>query len=106
MSFLGSISKDNEDKITYWKRAIAECSDCFSVDGEQIGPVARLELGRLYLQLGKKDEAKQLFDEIRRDYPDALDMRSKLPVAELAQRELNGSQGAPGGKEQEKPARP
>jgi hypothetical protein len=52
--------------------AIRDFGDCYYGSGVQVGAYARLYLGFYYKDLGKGDEAKALFDEIRKNYPDAV----------------------------------
>lgn len=84
--YLGQMSRGDE-QIAYYKQAIADHSDCFYGDGVQVGAFARALLGQIYLGKGDADQAKKLFDEIRKDYPHAVDHRgnplvAKLPVVE------------------------
>ncbi len=69
---LGEMSH-GEEKIAYLKQAIADYSDCFFSDGVQVGAYARFLLGRAYLDSGDSEKAKALFEEIRKNYPDAID---------------------------------
>jgi lipoprotein NlpI len=82
--YLGQMSQGDE-QIAYFKQAIADHSDCFYGDGVQVGAYARFLLGQAYLKSGKADEAKALFGEIRRDYPDSVDHRGNSLVAQLPQ---------------------
>jgi hypothetical protein len=70
--YLGQMSNGDE-QITFLKRAIADHSDCFYGDGVQVGAFARLLLAQVYLKSGDRDKAQTLLDEIRKDYPDAID---------------------------------
>lgn len=64
-------SEDEKDK--YLEEAIKNYGDCYYFDGVQVGAYARYLLGISYLKQGKQDKVKELFDEIRTDYPDAVD---------------------------------
>lgn len=77
--YLGQMAEAAE-REDYLKRAIADFGDCMYGDGVQVGAYARLYLGHQYLEAGKKTEAAALFDEIRRDYPDAVDHKGR-PLA-------------------------
>jgi hypothetical protein len=79
--YLGQMSRD-EEKISYFKQAIADYSDCFYGDGVQVGAFARFLLGQAYLHNGEAAKATALFDEIRTSYPDSIDHsgRSLLPL--------------------------
>ena len=54
-----------------------EFGDCFYGNGVQVGAYARLYLGYHYKQIGKDKEAQALFDEIRQNYPDAVNHKGK-----------------------------
>ncbi len=82
--YLGQMSSGDE-QIAYFKQAIADHSDCFYGDGVQVGAFARFLLGQVYLDSGKTELAKKLFDEIRRKYPDSVDHRGESLVAQLPQ---------------------
>jgi tetratricopeptide (TPR) repeat protein len=80
--YLGQFSRGDQ-QIEYLKQAIADFSDCYYGNGVQVGAFARLLLGHVYLRSGKADLAKKLFDEIRTDYPDAVDHSGRSLVAKL-----------------------
>ena len=69
--YLGQMSTGDE-KLKYLKQAI-EHGDCFYGDGVQVGAYARFHLAHHYLSQGKNAEAEKLFDEIRKEFPDAVD---------------------------------
>jgi len=58
--------------------AVREFGDCYYGSGVQVGAYARFYLGRHYLSKGLTKEAEALFDEIRRDYPDAVNHQGQL----------------------------
>ncbi len=85
--YLGQMSQGDE-RIAYLRQAIADYGDCFYGDGVQVGALARFFLGHTYLDNAKTDEesaakAKALFDEIRKDYPDAVDHSGNSLVEQL-----------------------
>jgi len=80
--YMGQMSS-GEEKETYLKQAIKDFGDCFYGDGVQVGAYARYHLGHYYQSIGKKKEAKQLFDEIRKDYPTAVTHKGKALVESL-----------------------
>ncbi len=87
--YLGQMSR-GDDRIAYFKQAIADHGDCFYGDGVQVGALARVFLGQAYLDNAKADQenadkAKVLFDEIRKDYADAVDHRGNLLIEQLPQ---------------------
>ena len=72
-----------DEQIAFYKRAITDFNDCYYGDGVQVGPLARYRLGKLYLELGRNAEAKALFDEIRANYPDAVNHDGSSLLAQL-----------------------
>ena len=72
--YLGQM-ESREQKEKYLIQAINGFDDSYYGDGVQVGAYARFCLAKYYLQIGKKDEATALFDEIRKDYADAIDHR-------------------------------
>lgn len=74
--YLANISTGEEaDKL--YQEAIAK-GDCWYFDGVQVGAYARFLLGINLWKAGKKKEAEVLFNEIRKNYPDAISHRGKL----------------------------
>ena len=74
MLYLGQMST-GDDQIEYLRRAIDDFSDCFYGDGAQVGGFARYVLLHRYQQDGENEKAQKLIDEIRTNYPDAIDHR-------------------------------
>lgn len=77
--YLGQMASGDE-KEKYLKQAINILSDCYYGDCVQVDAYARFHLANYYLQIGKKDEASVLFDEIRKDYADAIDHKGRLLI--------------------------
>ena len=75
--YLGQMAS-GEEKEKYPKKAIDEFSDCWYGDGVQVGAYARFYLANYYQDSGKKTEAAALFNEIRKNYPDAVDHKGRL----------------------------
>jgi outer membrane murein-binding lipoprotein Lpp len=75
--YLGQMSVGAE-KERYLKTAIADYSDSWYGDGVQVGAYARFQLAFHYRQTARDSEARQLFAELRKDYPDAVDHAGKL----------------------------
>jgi TolA-binding protein len=71
-----------EEKEKYLRMAIEDFGDCFYGNGVQVGAYARFHLAYYYKKIGKEKEAKALFDEIRKDYPDAINHKGK-PLIDL-----------------------
>jgi len=80
--YLGQWSSGDE-REQYLKRAVEKHSDCYYGNGTQVGGFARYLLGHYYREQGKTAEADKLFDEIRKNYPEAITHRGDLLVAVL-----------------------
>ena len=79
VQYMGQMSSGDE-KEKYLKLAIKEFGDCYYGSGVQVGAYARLYLGYYYKEKGQAKEAQALFDEIRKDYPDAVNHKGKRLV--------------------------
>ncbi|OGV70105.1 MAG: hypothetical protein A2283_14260 [Lentisphaerae bacterium RIFOXYA12_FULL_48_11] len=77
VQYMGQMSS-GEEKEKYLKLAIKDFSDCYYGNGVQVGAYARFYLGYYYKDKGMEKEAKALFDEIRKDYPAAINHKGKL----------------------------
>ena len=82
VQYMGQMSKGKE-KEEYLLLAIKDFGDCYYGSGVQVGAYARLYLGHYYKGEGKEKQAKALFDEIRKDYPDAVNHKGKKLVDNL-----------------------
>jgi hypothetical protein len=71
VQYVGQMSS-GEEKERYLKLAIKEFGDCFYGDGVQVGAYARYCLVCYYKETGKEQEAKALFEELRKNYPEAI----------------------------------
>jgi TolA-binding protein len=80
--YLGQMS-EGEERERLLKDAAEKYGDCYYGNGVQVGAYARFLLAHYYRETGKADEAKQLFDEIRTKYPDAIDHRGRSLVAQI-----------------------
>ena len=80
--YLGQMTS-GEEKAEHLKTAIEQFSDCFYGNGVQVGAYARFLLGHLYLDTDKPEQAKELFDQIKKDYPAAIDHRGNPLLAML-----------------------
>ncbi len=69
---------EGDEQLRLLKLAIEKHSSCFYPSGVQVGAYARLYLGMRYKRDGKDAEAKKLFNELRRAYPDAVDHKGQL----------------------------
>jgi TolA-binding protein len=84
VQYMGQICK-GEEKEKYLRMAIKDFGDCYYGSGVQVGAYARLYLAYYYKEIGKEKEAKALLDEIRNDYPDAVNHKGKLLIDLLPQ---------------------
>jgi hypothetical protein len=75
--YLGRMSKGDE-QIEYLQQAIDGFSDCFYGDGVQVGAYARWCLAWRYKEDGEQAKARALLDEIKTQYPDAINHRGTL----------------------------
>ena len=75
--YLGQVS-DGDEKVEHLQNAIDKHSDCIYGDGVQVGAYARYLLAMYYKEKGDSAKAKTLLDEIRKDYPEAVDHSGKL----------------------------
>ena len=82
VQYMGQMSEGDE-RESYLKLAIKDFGDCFYGNGVQVGAYARFYLAHHYQKAGKEKEAKALFDEIRNDYPDAIDHKGRKLAALL-----------------------
>ena len=81
--YLGQVSQ-GEDKVQHLQEAIDKHSDCMYGDGVQVGAYARYLLGLHYKTAGEPAKAAALFEEIRKQYPYAVDHSGKSLEARLA----------------------
>lgn len=82
VQYMGQMST-GEEKEKYLRMAIKDFGDCYYGNGVQVGAYARFYLAYYYKEAGKDKEAKVLFDEIRKDYPDAVNHKGKLLIEML-----------------------
>ena len=75
--YLGQMSKGKQRK-EYLIKAIEGFSDSYYGDGVQVGPYARFKLAHHYDNTGRKTEAKVLREEIRSQYPDAINHKGRF----------------------------
>jgi hypothetical protein len=75
--YLGQMSTGKQ-REEYLIRAIADFSDCFYGDGVQVGAYARYYLAYHYKEEGRNGKAKELYEELADNYPDAIDHKGKL----------------------------
>ena len=79
VQYMGQMTT-GEEKEKYLQMAMKDFNDCYYGSGVQVGAYARLYLAYYYKELGKEKESKALFDEIRNNYPDAVNHKGKLLI--------------------------
>ncbi len=79
---LGQASRGDE-QIAYYRLAISDYTDCYFGDGVQVGALARFLLGKVRQTSGRVDEARALYAEIRRNYPESVDHDGRLLLKKL-----------------------
>lgn len=80
--YLGQMAQ-GEEKEKLLTEASNKYADCFFGNGVQVGAYSHYLLGLHYRNVGQDDKARQLFDEIRKKYPDAIGHRGELLVPRL-----------------------
>lgn len=69
------------------ERLLKDCldrfSNCYYLDGAQVGPLAMHQLAVYYQQTGRKQEADKFFKRIRKESPGAVNHRGALLVDEI-----------------------
>jgi beta-lactamase regulating signal transducer with metallopeptidase domain len=78
-------STSGDEQLKYLTQAVEKYSDCFDNDSCQVGGFARLLLAEHYKQNGQPDKAQALYDEIRKDYPNAINHDGQLIVKMIPQ---------------------
>lgn len=80
--YMGQMSS-GDDRLQYLTRAVEDFSDCYYLNGCQVGGYGRYLLALTLWDRGEKDKARKLLKEIQTDYKDAI-QHSGRPVADLA----------------------
>ena len=78
--YLGQMS-EGEERVKLLRAAIDKHGDCFYGNGVQVGAFARFLLGHHYKEAADAAKAEALFDEVRTDFPGAIDHRGR-PLAD------------------------
>ncbi len=66
--------------IDYLKLAIEKYGDCWYGDGVNVASYARYILAKKYRNMGDKEQAQVLFNEIQTNYPDSIDHLGNLLI--------------------------
>lgn len=88
--YMGQLSTGKE-RIDYLKRAVEKFSDCYYLDGCQVGGYGRYVLALTLWESGEKDQARVLLGQLKTTYKDAIDHQGRPmgPIAEAAEKELD-----------------
>jgi Tetratricopeptide repeat len=70
--YLGQMMQ-GDDQQKYLKLGMDKYANTFYGDGVQVGAYARYTLGMVDKEQGNMDEARKVFDEMIKKYPDAID---------------------------------
>ena len=79
MLYLAQMSQGDE-RAKYLQGCIDQYNDCFYGDGVQVGAYTRFLLAQDYQSNGDTEKAKALFNEIKANYPNAIDHNGNLLV--------------------------
>jgi hypothetical protein len=77
--YLGQVT-DGQQKEMNLQTAIDKHSDCMYGDGVQVGAYARYLLAQYYKQKGNNERAEALLDEMKKEYPLAIDHRGRALI--------------------------
>lgn len=77
--YLGQMSR-GEEREEYLEEAIDDFGDCYYGNGVQVGAYARFLLAYHYNETGEEDDAEELLEEIKKDFPDAISHKGQLLV--------------------------
>lgn len=80
--YMGQMS-EGKDRIEYLTRAVEKFSDCYYLNGCQVGGYGRYVLALTLWQNGEKDKARALLGELKKKYKDTIDHKGR-PMAEIA----------------------
>ncbi|HYG33425.1 MAG TPA: tetratricopeptide repeat protein, partial [Clostridia bacterium] len=77
MLYVAQMAQGN-DRAKHLQDCITKYNDCFYGDGVQVGAYARFLLAEDYKSKGEQKKAEALYNEIKSNYPDAIDHRGNL----------------------------
>jgi polyhydroxyalkanoate synthesis regulator phasin len=81
--YMGQMSEGKE-RIDYLTRAVEKFSDCYYLDGCQVGGYGRYVLALTLWESGEKDKARALLGELKTKFKDATDHKGR-PMSVLAE---------------------
>jgi hypothetical protein len=87
--YMGQMS-EGKDRVDYLTRAVEKFSDCYYLNGCQVGGYGRYVLALTLWESGEKDKALTLLGELKTKYKDAIDHKGQPmgDLAEAAEKEL------------------
>lgn len=87
--YMGQMSQGKE-RIDYLTRAVEKFSDCYYLNGCQVGGYGRYVLALTLWESGEKDKARTLLAELKKNFKDAIDHKGRpmSEIAEAAEKEL------------------
>jgi beta-lactamase regulating signal transducer with metallopeptidase domain/nitrous oxidase accessory protein NosD len=87
--YLGQASEGTE-RLEYLTRAVEKFSDCYYLNGCQVGGYGRYVLALTLWDKGERDKARALLAELKTTYKDATDHRGEpmSKIAEAVEKEL------------------
>jgi hypothetical protein len=87
--YMGQMSQGRE-RIEYLTRAVEKFSDCYYLNGCQVGGYGRFVLALTLWESGEKDKARTLLAELKKNFKDAIDHKGRpmSEIAEAAEKEL------------------
>ena len=74
---------EGDERERLLKEAAEKYGDCYYGNGVQVGPYAKYLLALYYKDKGEADKAKELFEEIKSKYADAIDHRGNGLVGQI-----------------------
>ncbi|WP_372798819.1 tol-pal system YbgF family protein [Pontiella sp.] len=77
-------AKNGREQIELLEKAIAQHGGCFYASGVNVGAYARLYLGLRYYRDDKKEQAAKWFEDLKTNFPEAIDHKGQLLTAHLA----------------------
>ncbi len=81
--YMGQMSQGKE-RIDYLTRAVEKFSDCYYLNGCQVGGYGRYVLALTLWESGEKDKARTLLAELKKNFKDAIDHKGR-PMSEIAE---------------------
>lgn len=87
--YMGQMSQGKE-RIDYLTRAVEKFSDCYYLNGCQVGGYGRYVLALTLWESGEKDKARTLLAELKKNFKNAIDHKGRplSEIAEAAEKEL------------------